>query len=136
MRHKTWRRRGANAVEFALVMPVLVMILTGIMEYGWFFSQQIAMVSAVRDSVRGGRRRAAACQVPLRGRVRRHRVRRGLAERRGSRPDHLRVRRLPLPAPGRLRALAGDGVQRLGDADGGPTGRLGGRRQLVAMPFG
>jgi len=35
-------------------MPVLVMILLGIMEYGWFFSQQIAMVSAVRDSVRAG----------------------------------------------------------------------------------
>jgi hypothetical protein len=35
-------------------MPVLIMILFGIMEYGWFFSQQITMVSAVRDSVRAG----------------------------------------------------------------------------------
>lgn len=48
------RRRGSNAIEFALILPVLMAFLTGIMDYGWFFSQQISMIHAVRDGVRAG----------------------------------------------------------------------------------
>ena len=47
-------RRGSNAIEFALILPVLMAFLTGIMDYGWFFSQQISMIHAVRDGVRAG----------------------------------------------------------------------------------
>jgi len=47
-------RRGSRAVEFALILPVLLAFLFGIMDYGWFFNQQIAMSSAVRDGARAG----------------------------------------------------------------------------------
>ena len=40
-------RRGANAVEFALIAPVLVLILFGAMEYSWMFLNQICLDSAV-----------------------------------------------------------------------------------------
>lgn len=54
MRRADRSRRGANAVEFALVMPVLLAVLSGVMDYGWYFHQQILMTSAVRDAVRTG----------------------------------------------------------------------------------
>jgi Flp pilus assembly protein TadG len=47
-------RRGSRAVEFALILPVLLAFLFGIMDYGWFFSQQIAVSGAVRDGARSG----------------------------------------------------------------------------------
>jgi Flp pilus assembly protein TadG len=48
------RRRGAAAVEFALVLPVLLAILTGILEYGWLFLQQSNLSAAVREGARVG----------------------------------------------------------------------------------
>lgn len=47
-------RRGSKAVEFALILPVMLAFLTGIMDYGWYFSQQISMTTAVRDAARAG----------------------------------------------------------------------------------
>ncbi|MBW2258597.1 MAG: pilus assembly protein [Deltaproteobacteria bacterium] len=47
-------RRGSRAVEFALILPVLLAFLFGIMDYGWFFNQQIAISGAVRDGARAG----------------------------------------------------------------------------------
>lgn len=49
------RRRGANAVEFALLLPVFVAVLAGAMELSWLFYQQ----SAVRSAVSRGCRAAA-----------------------------------------------------------------------------
>ena len=46
------RHRGAAAVEFALVVPLLVMILFGIMEFGYAFFIQASVASAARDGVR------------------------------------------------------------------------------------
>ncbi len=55
MRHtRQGRRRGGNAVEFALVTPVLVMMLMGIVEYGWYFSQHQSVVTAARHAARFG----------------------------------------------------------------------------------
>jgi len=48
------QRRGANALEFALVAPILVALMTGVVDYGWYFSERIALVSAVRDAARVG----------------------------------------------------------------------------------
>jgi Flp pilus assembly protein TadG len=48
------RRRGGAAIEFALVLPVLLGLLFGIIEYGWMFLQQSNIVSAVREGVRLG----------------------------------------------------------------------------------
>src|SRR5665647_1496281 len=52
--HKLRRRRhrGAAAVEFALVVPLLVMILFGIMEFGYAFFIQASVAGAAREGVR------------------------------------------------------------------------------------
>ncbi len=47
-------RRGAAAVEFALVLPLFVAILFGAIEYGWVFYQTFGVASAVRDGLRFG----------------------------------------------------------------------------------
>ncbi|WP_024367158.1 TadE/TadG family type IV pilus assembly protein [Arthrobacter sp. TB 26] len=44
--------RGAVAVEFALLAPVLVMMLLGIMEFGRAYNTQITLSSAAREGVR------------------------------------------------------------------------------------
>jgi len=49
---RRWRDRGAAAVEFALVMPLLVMILLGIMEFGYAFFIQASVAGAARAGVR------------------------------------------------------------------------------------
>ena len=53
----TTRRRmtpesGASAVEFALVLPVLVLIISGIIAFGFLFAQQIALGNAARQVAR------------------------------------------------------------------------------------
>lgn len=44
--------RGAVAVEFALLAPVLVMLLLGIMEFGRAYNAQVTLSSAAREGVR------------------------------------------------------------------------------------
>lgn len=50
----THRRRGGAAIEFALVLPVLLGILFAIIEYGWMFLQQSNVIAAVREGARLG----------------------------------------------------------------------------------
>lgn len=45
---------GAAAVEFALIAPLFLAVLFGIVDYGWFFYQRFAIVAAVRDGIRAG----------------------------------------------------------------------------------
>jgi len=45
-------RRGASAVEFALVAPLLLMLLLGIIQYGSLFLIQNRMTDAARDTAR------------------------------------------------------------------------------------
>lgn len=45
-------QRGASAVEFALVLPVLVMLVFGIFEFGRVFAQDLALSNGARE---GGR---------------------------------------------------------------------------------
>jgi Flp pilus assembly protein TadG len=47
-------RRGQALVEFALVLPILMLIFLGIVQFGLLFSSQIGMISAVRDGIRYG----------------------------------------------------------------------------------
>lgn len=48
------RRRGAAAVEMAVVMPVLFTMVFGIIEFGWMLAVQNAMVHAAREGARVG----------------------------------------------------------------------------------
>ncbi|MBT2521300.1 TadE family protein [Arthrobacter sp. ISL-28] len=43
---------GAVAVEFALLAPVLIMILLGIMEFGRAYNAQLTLTNAAREGVR------------------------------------------------------------------------------------
>jgi Flp pilus assembly pilin Flp len=44
--------RGAAAVEFALVLPVLVLLIFGIVEFGFAFRDTLSVASATRSGVR------------------------------------------------------------------------------------
>lgn len=54
VRSRRGRRSGSTAVEFGLTFPILVLIFAAIAEWGWFFSQQLSMIYAVRDGARVG----------------------------------------------------------------------------------
>lgn len=48
------REHGAAAVEMALVLPVLLIVMFGIIEFGFVFNAQISLTQAVREGVRVG----------------------------------------------------------------------------------
>jgi len=45
-------RRGANAMEFALVSPLLFMSIFSVFECGWFFCNQVVLDELVSDMSR------------------------------------------------------------------------------------
>ncbi|WP_229992813.1 MULTISPECIES: TadE family protein [unclassified Arthrobacter] len=46
------RERGAVAVEFALIAPVLLLIVVGILEFSNFYNLQISVTQAAREAAR------------------------------------------------------------------------------------
>lgn len=44
--------RGAAAVEFALLLPILVLLVIGIMQFGILFNYYISITHAAREGVR------------------------------------------------------------------------------------
>jgi hypothetical protein len=44
--------RGAAAVEFALVVPVLVLMVVGIIDYGLYFTDRLAVKQGIREGAR------------------------------------------------------------------------------------
>src|SRR3954451_21042991 len=55
MRRLNWKHeheRGAVAVEFALVFPILILVLVGIIEYGAVFNAQLMVTGAAREAAR------------------------------------------------------------------------------------
>src|SRR6478752_6450005 len=51
--------RGASAVEFAIVLPVLFLVVAGIVDFGRAYFGQIELANAAREGVR------AAVVLPL-----------------------------------------------------------------------
>ena len=46
------RRKGATMVEFALIVPILLAILLGILELGWMTKNKLQLANAVREGAR------------------------------------------------------------------------------------
>ena len=44
--------RGASAVEFAIVLPVLFLVIAGIVDFGRYFFTQIQLTNAAREGAR------------------------------------------------------------------------------------
>lgn len=52
-RHSTGQgERGAAAVEFALVLPILLVLVLGIVEFGRIFNVQVSVTNAAREGAR------------------------------------------------------------------------------------
>jgi Flp pilus assembly protein TadG len=49
----TGRDQGAAAVEFALLLPILLLVLFGIIDFGRALNMQIELTNAAREGVRG-----------------------------------------------------------------------------------
>ena len=54
-------RRGTAVVEFALIFPVLAMLIFGVIDFGRAFFLRTNLVAAVREGARSGATRADAC---------------------------------------------------------------------------
>ena len=48
------KRRAAAAVEFALTLPILMVLLSSILDYGWYFWRRSALTMITADAVRLG----------------------------------------------------------------------------------
>ena len=48
------KERGAAAVEFALILPLLMVILFGTIDWGWYFFVQQIVNNAAREGARVG----------------------------------------------------------------------------------
>ncbi len=53
-RFKLWRQRedGQAMVEFALILPIFLLILCGIIDFGWLFYNQLTLNNACREGAR------------------------------------------------------------------------------------
>lgn len=47
-------QRGAAAVEFALVLPLLLMLVLGAIDWGWYFFVREVVTNAAREGARAG----------------------------------------------------------------------------------
>ncbi|WP_102159563.1 TadE/TadG family type IV pilus assembly protein [Zhihengliuella halotolerans] len=46
------QEHGGSAVEFALIIPLLLGLIFGILEYAWYFNQQISATQGARAAAR------------------------------------------------------------------------------------
>jgi Flp pilus assembly protein TadG len=53
-RRRKRKEDGVSAVEFGLVLPLFIIILLGIMDYGWVYYVKLTMTNAAREGARVG----------------------------------------------------------------------------------
>ncbi|HZZ83152.1 MAG TPA: TadE family protein [Anaeromyxobacteraceae bacterium] len=53
-RRERRRERGAAAVEFAILLPVLLLLVLGAMDWGYYFFVEQVIVNAAREGARAG----------------------------------------------------------------------------------
>lgn len=58
-------KKGAAAVEFALILPLVTLLLFGIIDFGRLFFVQISLTSASREAVRTSSFSIEGCLPPL-----------------------------------------------------------------------
>lgn len=46
------REKGQAMVEFALVLPIIILLVCGIIDFGWIFANQILANNATREAAR------------------------------------------------------------------------------------
>ena len=51
-KHLIKSERGQSIVEFALVLPILLILLCGIIDFGWLYYNQITLNNAAREGAR------------------------------------------------------------------------------------
>jgi len=54
LRRLVRQERGASAVEFALVAPLLVLLLLGLIDWGYYFFAAQVVTNAAREGARSG----------------------------------------------------------------------------------
>jgi Flp pilus assembly protein TadG len=55
LRKRRWRSQaGVAAVEFALILPIFLILLLGMMEYGYLYFVHLNMTNAAREGARVG----------------------------------------------------------------------------------
>lgn len=52
IRRKLKREDGQSMVEFALILPIFLLILCGIIDFGWLFYNQLSLNNACREGAR------------------------------------------------------------------------------------
>lgn len=63
MARRSRDQSGASAVEFALVAPLLLFIVFGIIDFGVVFAQNLAINNAAREGARFGAVRGNTCEA-------------------------------------------------------------------------
>ena len=54
MRHAHTDRRGSNAIELALILPLILTTVFAAVDYGWYYSQWFTMQTTVSHAARVG----------------------------------------------------------------------------------
>ena len=49
---KKFNEEGGAIVEFGLILPVFLLLIFAVIEYGWFFTHEIVLTNAVNEGAR------------------------------------------------------------------------------------
>lgn len=62
-------RRGAQAVEFALCLPILMMIISATLDYGWYFHQRMILTTATAQAAKAGAQETTTAAIATVGKA-------------------------------------------------------------------